>query len=51
MIHEFSRFSVVTVVESKKPVIITENILIGWPMLFDLPVNFPRDLGGEFKMT
>ena len=49
MIDEFLRYSVVTVVESKKPGIIMENILIGWPMRFDIPVSFLHDLGGEFK--
>ena len=49
MIDEFPRYSVVTVVESKKPVIIRENILIGWPMRLYIPVNFLHDLGGDFK--
>ena len=45
MIDEFFRYSVVTVLESKKPVIIKENIVIGWFMQFGTPVSILHDLG------
>ena len=49
MIDQLSRFSVVTVAESKKPVIIMENIEIGLLMQVGTPVINLHDLGGEFS--
>ena len=49
MIDEFPRFSVVTVVESKKPVIIMDKIVIEWLMRFVTPINILHDLGGELN--
>ena len=47
MIDQLSRFSVVTVAESKKPVIIMENIEIGLLMQVGTPVINLHDLGHD----
>ena len=46
MNDEFSGYSVISVVESKKLVIIMENIVIGWFMRFATAVKILHDLGG-----
>ena len=49
MIDGFSHYSVVTVVECKKSIVILENLAIGWFMRVGTPVSILHDLGGEFN--
>ena len=49
MLEEFPRFSVVTIVESKKPVIIKKKIVIEWFMRFGTAISTLHDLRGELK--
>ena len=46
MVDELSRYLVVTVVETKKPVVIMENIVIGWFMGFGTLISNLHDWGG-----
>ena len=49
MIIEFSCYSVVTVVESKEPVIFMENIVAEWLIRFGTSVSILNVVAGEFK--
>ena len=49
MIDEFLRYSVVNVLESKKPVLILEIIVFGWFMRFGTSVSNLHDSGEKIN--